>query len=127
MGNFFGSKKKSTGQSSGGGKSFGGTKKFGGKKKEALGEYVSFGAAWLLDIGGELPGISVRMSRGDLENIIKLAETTDDNSVGFMMFPNRNQREGKSDPDYNLVPHKDDRHVFENEEGSTDEGTDNGE
>lgn len=121
MGNFFGKKKTASGGGSkpSSAKAFG---KFKKKKEEDLGEYVSFGAAWLVDIKGDLPGLSVRMSKEDLENIIKLAETTEDNSVGFMMFPNRNQRQGKSDPDYNCVPHKDDRHVFESgEEGGEEQ------
>ena len=118
MGNFFGKKKAaSSGGKAGGSKAFGKFK----QKKEELGEYISLGAAWLVGIKGDLPGLSVRMSKTDIENLIKLAESTEDNSAGFMMFPNRNQRQGKSDPYYNCVPHKDDRHVFDGGEEEEEE------
>lgn len=115
MGNFF---RKNGGSQSGGKKSSGG-RSFGKKKKAPSGKYVSLGVAWLLDIGGELPGISISMSPLDLDNLAKLADNSADGGVKFMMFPNRNQRNEK-DPDYNLVPHKDDRELFDGDDD--DEG-----
>lgn len=111
MGNFF-KKKEAAPKKKSGGFGFGKSK----KKEENSGEYVSLGAAWLFRVkGSDMPMLSVRMNKEDIERLIKIAESNDDNSAGFAMFPNRNQREDKNDPDYNLVPHKDDRYIFEDE------------
>jgi len=69
------------------------------------GEFITWGAGWLGELkGSDLPFLSVRVSKEELARIVAHAESTESGDVAFMMFPNRNPREGKKDPDYYLFP-----------------------
>lgn len=72
-------------------------------------EFVTWGAGWLGEIKGypDMPYISVKIDAPEFESITKHAESNN-GVVSFMMFPNRNPREGMNDPDYYLIPNRED-------------------
>jgi hypothetical protein len=80
----------------------------GSSKAGDQGEFITWGAAWMGELrGSDLPYLSVRVSKEELVRMIEYAEQSDKGDISFMMFPNRNPRPGKSDPDYYLFPPKD--------------------
>ena len=83
-------------------------KKESSKPTEEKREFITWGAAWMGEIkGGDLPYLSVTISDKDLQLVLDYAE--EHGQINFMMFPNRNQREGANDPDYYLFPPRDEK------------------
>ncbi len=74
-------------------------------------EYITWAAVWMYPgkTENDLPYFSVRIDKAELELMVEYAETQEDGTVNAMMFHNRNQREDGNDPDYYIVPPRDNR------------------
>lgn len=90
----------------------GGDKKAPARKKEPMpqeeerDDFVTYGAAWIGQIrNSDYMYASIRVSGASYHDLLAALKATDeDEGLSIMMFPNRNQREGKNDPDYYLFP-----------------------
>ena len=81
------------------------------KEEPTQSEYITWAAVWMYPGKQEhdLPYFSVRIDKAGLEAMVEYAETQEDGVVNAMMFHNRNQRENGNDPDYYIVPPRDNR------------------